>query len=538
MENNHTFDVIVIGAGPAGLATAIQLKKKLNQAKKEASVVVLEKAENIGEHNLSGALLETNCLEKLVSEWNLGEEPFISEVKNAAVKAESFYFLTSSHRFRIPNFFRLPDMRHKGSSVISINKLVKWLGEVAEKCGVEIYHASSVVDIQTDGKTVQGVLIQDIEGKKAAGESVPTSVLEAKAVVFADGAKGYLSQKLINTFEMDKGQNPQVYSVALKKILRLPSHSKFPRGSVIHTIGFPHKKDVFGGGFIYDLGNNCVSIGLVSGLDWPYRDLNPQQELERYMAHPFINKLTEGAEVISAGAKLIPEGGYYSLPQLWVNGAVIAGDAAGFVNLRKMKGIHLAIYSGIATGNTVFNAVIKDDFSAEQLSQYKQELIKLKVLKEMKTARNMRQAFSTKAGLFWGAPFSLVQHFWPFKLKTRPDHLSLSQRDILRKTFFKAAANKEFSYYAGVKHKEPHQPHISIKDHSLCRKCQGEYNCPCLHFCPGVVYSLNQEPESSEKEIISVSATDCLHDGSCVAKCPYRNIDWQVPSKQGPRYFI
>jgi electron-transferring-flavoprotein dehydrogenase len=530
MTDNLHFDVVVIGAGPAGLATAIQLKKKLNHCNSKASIIVIEKADQLSSHNLSGALFESECLDNLIPDWKQDSNIFIKNMLKQVVKHSDLYFLTKHLKFPILPFMRPSEMKHNGDKIISINSLIKWLAKKAVNLGVDVHTDFTGVDMLIENQAVKGIIVKTKDGS--------SEVIEANLTVFADGANSFLSKKLITAFNLDKHSNPQVYSIGIKQLVKLTSNKYFNPNRVIYTLGFPNKYNVFGGGFLYNMGDNLVSIGLSLGLDWPYCNLNPQQELELYKTHPFIDRLLKDSKVVASGAKLIPEGGFYSMPKVFAPRALIVGDAAGLVNMKKTKGLHLAINSGIAAGNTAFQAITNNDFSENTLKTYINELQKLKVISEMKSARNFRQVFFSKAGLLLGAPLSLIQQYLPFKLKTKADHLHTSSRKLLRHYSKENMDPKTFAYFAGVHHKDNHKPHIHIKDPAQCQKCRDVYGCPCTNFCPAKVYNFAEEKQNSD-DLIEISSSDCLHDRSCVVKCPYQNIDWELPiDGQGPRYGV
>ncbi|MCP5515863.1 MAG: 4Fe-4S dicluster domain-containing protein [Verrucomicrobiales bacterium] len=519
-------DVLIVGAGPAGLASAIRLRRRLAEARKEASVVVIDKAPRLGYHNLSGAVFEADCLDELCPGWRADPDPFVKNM--VPVERDELVYLTRSKMQPIPASLVPRHLRHQGDHAISINRLVKWLGGVAQQAGAEVQLGFAAGEVLQEGGGVRGVRLVDL-GRNTRGRKQANFLagerIEARVTILADGSRGVLSRQV--TERHGGNRNSQVYSVGIKQLIKLPSQADFGAGRVIHTIGYPCRRDVFGGGFLYDMGKGEVAVGLILGLDWRYTDLNPQREMELFKAHPFVAGLLEGGEVVATGVKTVPEGGYYALPKLAVDGALLAGDAAGFVNMRKIKGIHYAIRSGIAAADTVFDALARNDFSESSLKGYRQAL-EPGVLRPMRSARNYRQCF--KLGLYLGAPLSTIQHLLPFGLDAEPDHRSTRKRSRLNRSPDGGLDKATFVSLSGAAHREDEPSHIIIRDPAVCLECKDEYGNPCVQLCPGEVYRLR------EGELV-LSPSNCMHDGSCAVKCPYQNIDWTPPEGgEGPRY--
>ncbi|MBN1912240.1 MAG: 4Fe-4S dicluster domain-containing protein [Pirellulales bacterium] len=528
MRETENIKVLIAGAGPAGLACAIRLKRKLNSLARNESVVVIDKASKLGYHNLSGAVFETACLDELIPGWQEENNSILSQM--VKIEKDELYHLTSKHAIRFPSFLVPKSMRHQGDYSISASKLVAWLGAVAEKEGVEIYPGYAGNRLVMDQGRVRGVKLAD-SGRNSDGKPkenyLEGETIHAPITVLSDGSRGVLSRQFTDMFP--NGSNPQVYSVGVKQLVQLPKNNPFGNDRAVHTLGYPLKSDVFGGGFLYSMGNDLVAVGMILGLDWKYKDLNPQGELEVFKSHPFIASLLDGGTVLSAGVKTIPEGGFYSLPRLFQDGAVLIGDAAGFVNMEKIKGLHNAVRSGIASADAIFEAILEDDFSAETLQKYSQNLAANRVMKEMYHARNFRQVF--RWGTYLGAPLSRIQHLLPFKLGLEQDFVSTKDRAELKRNYEGMMDKATFTGLSGTTHREDEPSHIRIRDPKICKKCIGRYDTPpCVHLCPGQVYRVKDEQ-------IILSASNCMHDGSCVVKCPYQNISWEVPeSGEGPQY--
>jgi electron-transferring-flavoprotein dehydrogenase len=340
-------DVLVAGAGPAGLATALHLKRRLNQAGLKHTVVVLDKAAKLGYHTLSGGIFEPACLDELEPGWRQSDDPFVKSMVKIA--RDDLYVLTGRKAHKVPHRLVPSGMRHEGDCAISLARMVEWLGRLAVKEGVEIYTGVSAERLLLDGGTVRGIKLVELgigkDGRRKdnylAGEEIPAAV-----TVLADGARGVLSRQFIE--HAGAGRNPQVYSIGMKQLIKLPAGHAFGNDRAMHTLGFPSRPDVFGGGFLYSMGQDHVALGIIMGLDWKYADMNGQLELEILKTHPFLADLLKGGQVVVTGAKTIPEGGYYALPELVADGALLVGDAAGFVNMEKIKGIHSRIASSRA----------------------------------------------------------------------------------------------------------------------------------------------------------------------------------------------
>jgi electron-transferring-flavoprotein dehydrogenase len=328
----NKIDVLFVGAGPASLAGAIKLKQLLNEKGRSESVVVVEKADKLGRHNLSGAVFEAGVLDELIPQWRESQDKFVVKALSSRVERDELVFLLGgSLAITVPKILVPAPMHHKGDYVVSVSELVNWLADVARAAGVEIYTGFAAQEIIIDGDSVKGIRLGD-KGRNKEGEKqsnfLPGETLEAKVTVFAEGSLGMLSEEMVERFHLDAGKNSQVYSLGVKELIRLPEKNNFGANRVIHTLGFPNKlltPDVFGGGTLYSMGKNVVAVALILALDWRYCDLNPQQELQVFKSHRFISRLIEGGEVIGYGAKTLPEGGYYSLPELVVDGALIIG---------------------------------------------------------------------------------------------------------------------------------------------------------------------------------------------------------------------
>lgn len=539
MNELNKVDVLFVGAGPASLAGAIKLKQLLNQKGRTESVVVIEKADKPGQHNLSGAIFEADILDELIPGWKEKKDGFVIKTLANRVERDELFFLPGDRlAIKFPEILVPSYMRNKGNHVISVGDLVSWLAGIARALGVEIYTGFAAREIVVENNAIKGIKLGDKgldkQGMKLANY-LPGEVLEAKVTVFGEGSLGQLSEELVKRFNLGKGRNPQVYTLGVKEIIRLPEKNIFGPNRVIHTFGFPGRiltPDIFGGGSIYSSGENTVSVALMLALDWRYSDLNPQKELQIFKSHSFIRRMIEGGEVIAYGARTLPEGGYYSIPELAANGAVIIGDAAGLTNVRKLKGMHYAIKSGMLAAEAIFKAIERKDFSRSILKTYEDLLENSFVMKDMRQARNYRQVFTKagRAGFYAGAPLSLIQQWIPLRLSAKPDYKGMSRAKLNRR-YSGGIDQLPAVSLSGTTHREDQPSHISFLDPGEDDGCWKEYGChPCAFFCPGEVYKF-------ENDKFILSPSNCLHCQTCRIKCPHQIIKWQVPEGgDGPRY--
>ncbi len=537
-ELNKT-EVLFVGAGPASLAGAIKLKQLLKQKGRNESVVVIDKADKLGQHNLSGAVFEADVLDELIPSWREKHDGFVTKTLSNEVKRDETFFLPGdSAAIKLPEVIVPKYMRHHGNYVLSVSEMVNWMAGIARELGVEIYTGFAAREIVVADNSVKGVKLGDKGLDKDSHKQANYTqgeTIEAKVTVFGEGCLGQLSGELVNRFNLGNGRNPQVYSVGVKEIIKLPENNSFGSNRVVHTMGFPNKvltPDVFGGGTMYSLGKNMVAVALILALDWRYCDLNPQRELQLFKSHRFISKMIEDGEVTAYGAKTLPEGGYYSIPELATNGALIIGDAAGLTSVRKLKGLHYAIKSGMVAAETIFQAIEEQDFSRNSLRRYQDRLNNSFVMKDIQTARNYRQVFTKagRAGLYLGAPLSLVQQWIPSRLGTKPDYEGM-RRVRLNRQYSGGIDRLTAVSLSGTTHREDEPSHITFSDPAECTSCREEYGChPCESFCPGGVFRFDEDK-------LILSPSNCLHCQTCRIKCPHQIIKWKVPEGgDGPKY--
>ena len=539
--NFKKMDVLFVGAGPACLTSAIRLKKLLNQSGRKETVAVVEKADKLGQHNLSGAVFEADVLDELIPDWKERKDTFVKKMLSNRIKInDTFFLLGDKVALKLPQSITPPYMRHKGDYVISISEMVKWLADIAKGLGVEVYTSFAVKEIVVKNNVVEGIRLGDKglnkEGKKLSNYT-PGDMLEAKVTVLGEGSMGLLSEDLVKRFNLADGKNPQIYSLGVKEIIRLPEKNNFGTNRVIYTSGFPNKTstpDIFGGGTIFSMSANTVAIAIILALDWRYCDLNPQRELQLFKSHSLVKRLIKGGEVVSYGAKALPVGGFYAMPKLVTNGAIIIGDAAGLTNVSKLKGLHYAIKSGMIAAETIFEAILVGDYSSCTLQTYEDRLDKSFIMKDIRAARNYRQVFAKagRVGLYLGTPLSLVQQWFPFRLGTKKDYEGMS-RARLNRTYSGGIDRPTAVDLSGTRHREDEPPHIIFSDSGKCTSCGEEFGChPCQYFCPAEVYKF-------ERERLILSPSNCVHCQTCRIKCPHQVIEWQVPEGgDGPRYKV
>lgn len=534
-QNLNKVDVLFVGCGPASLAGAIRLKQLCGLIGREPSIAVIEKADKPGQHNLSGAIFDPLALDELLPGWRDRKDDFVTKMLANRVEKDETYVLFNRNRLlRIPERLTPVPMHNKGNYLISIDELVAWLSDIARKMGVEIYSGFAARSVIFENGAVKGIKLGD-KGLDKEGRMqsnfLPGECIEANVTVFGEGSLGKRAEEVIKRFRLDAGKNPQTYTVGVKEIIRLPEKNNFGPNRVVHTIGFPAPADVFGGGSIYSMGPNHAAVSLVLSLDWRYCDLNPQLELQHLKTHRLVKHFLEGGQVTAYGARTIPEGGYYSLPGLVVNGGMIIGDAAGTANAMKLKGIHYAMKSGMEAAEAIPLALQNNDFSRQTLSVYSSRLYSGFVGKDLRAARNYRQIFSKvgRAGFYLGAPLSFLQGMLPrLGLKRDYEGMTTARLNLPEDGFMDRATAVNLS---GTTHRENEPSHITFKEDTRDQGCFVKYGVhPCQYFCPAHVYKF-------ECDELILSPSNCVHCQTCRTKCPRQVIQWEVPEGgDGPKW--
>lgn len=539
MENETMkYDVVIVGAGPAGLSAAIKIKQLAAAENREISVCLLEKGAQVGAHIMSGAVLEPRSLKELLpNKWQ--DAPL-----NTPVKEDAFYLLSEKRALRLPT---PPQMKNEGNYIISLGELCQFLGAEAESLGCEIYPGFPATDIlyDTNGKVVgvaTGAFGIDKAGIKTT-QYQPGMHLYAKQTLFAEGCRGQLSQNLMNRFNLRDGVNPQTYGLGIKEIWQVQPE-KHQEGKVIHTIGWPMNYKTYGGSFIYHMSDNRVAAGFVVGLDYQNPYLNPFAEMQRFKTHPFIRNLFTDGERISYGARAINEGGWQSLPKLTFPGGVLIGDAAGFLNVPKIKGIHTAMESGMLAAQACVEALDTKNESPIELITYPEKVRNSWLQNELYRVRNIRPAF--KHGLWVGLANAFMETWItfgksPWTLKNHSDHKALqlaakSKKIIYPKPDGLLTFDKLSSVYLSNTYHDENQPaHLVLRNPKLAIDVNyRKYASPEVNYCPAGVYEILNTEKGPK---LQINAQNCVHCKTCDIKDPAQNINWQAPEGGGgPNY--
>ncbi|MDA1350190.1 MAG: electron transfer flavoprotein-ubiquinone oxidoreductase [Proteobacteria bacterium] len=533
-----SYDVVIVGAGPAGLSTAIKLKQLNNQL----SVCLLEKSSEVGAHILSGNVFETKALDELIPNWKELNAPI-----NTKVNSEEFLFLTKKKSFKVPNFFLPQSLQNHNNYIISLSNLCKWLGEFAENLGVEIFpgFAASKLIFNEKGE-VSGVQTGDMGLDKNGNPKdnfEPGINIKGKVTVLSEGCRGHLGKEVIKKFNLEaNNKSPQQYGIGFKEIWEINSENH-KLGKVMHSVGWPLENDTYGGSFCYHAENNQIFLGYVIGLDYKNPYLSPYDEFQQFKTHPEIKKILTGGKRISYGARALIEGGIQSLPQMHMPGALLIGCDAGTLNMPKIKGSHTAMKSGIIAAQ-VIDKHISD---GENLSIYEKEFKNSWLYKELHLARNVKPSF--KWGLIPGMIITGIDQkifagMLPFTLQhDHADHESLELAKNSKKIEYPKYDNQftfdkpSSVYLSGTNHAEDQPCHLLLKDSELTTTYTLEkYDEPAQRYCPAGVYEVELNPETN-KRFLKINSQNCIHCKTCDIKEPSQNIDWVAPEGGGgPMY--
>jgi electron-transferring-flavoprotein dehydrogenase len=541
------FDVLFVGAGPANLAGAIHLKKLAQQKGRQIEVCLIEKAESIGAHSLSGAVLDPKALKELMPDYLEKGCPI-----EATDLRDGFFYLTASGQFKLPYTPRY--MHNEGCCIISLSKLCAWLGTVAEELGINVFPGFAGTEALYDesGKRVIGVRTGD-KGLNKDGKQKSTFEpgvdLLAKVTVFGEGPKGSLLREVAQKIGIFAGKMPQVFETAVKEVIEIPPESPFLNSpdSVLHTFGYPLGLNTKGGGFVYRMKENRVSLGLVVGMDYEDPMLEPYQEFLRFKKHPLIADIIRGGKVLQQGAKTLSAGGLYTMPQLAVDGALFVGDSASMQNVQRLKGIHTAMKSGMLAGEAILSAIEKNDFGVATLREYALKVDASWIKTELYEARNFGQALSQKGlakFITVGAQYVSGGRGFVDPLKIVDDATTLKAGSLRAATNVQDLDGKLYLdkltgvYLSGAKHEEDQPCHLVIPDPNLCvTRCWDTFRSPCARFCPGQVYEMIQEEGGRRR--LKLTPSNCLHCKTCEIKDPFKNIIWTCPEGGGgPNYSI
>ena len=542
-------DVLIVGGGPSGLATAIHLADSLKKRGiDDKRIMLIEKGNSIGSHNLSGAVIDPKIFKTFLPNVDISEIPL-----DSGVTVDKTMFLTESSENALP--FHPPYMNNIGNYSASISKLCKYLAEIAEGKGVEIYTGFAVEDVIYKEGKVAGVKTKDTgvdhTGKKRKNFQEGTTV-EAGITVLAEGTRGSVTKKVIDALNLDSGCNEQIYSLGVKELWSVPE-GNIEAGTVYHTMGYPLQSgSEFGGGFIYGLKDNKVALGLVVGLDYKDPSFDVHAAMQVWKQHPFVSKILEDGTIQEFGAKTLSEGGYYAMPRFYDDNLMIVGDSAGFLTTARLKGIHLAIESGMLAANAAVKALVSGDTSADTLSFYSELFKQSNAYEEMYRARNFRQSFS-KGMLLGGLQFTTQLLTGGAgllgRLKTEKDSETLKSVNAFSGVPFMQRFNGKLEfdkkltfdkvtdvYYSKANHDEEQPCHLVLNNpKSYNRENIEKYGCPEASFCPAEVYELHTDKEGNKE--LRIHAENCIHCKTCDIKSPAAGITWVVPyGGDGPDY--
>ena len=520
------YDVVIVGAGPAGLACAIRLK----QLDADKSVCVIEKGSEIGAHILSGAVIEPGPLDELLPGWRENPPPIC-----VPAKRDEFLKFSKNGARKLPT---PPQQHNKGNFIVSLGAMCAWLAPQAEALGVEIYPGFAAAEALIENDRVVGVRIGDMgiakDGSEKPGYTQGIDI-RAPLTILGEGCRGHLSKQLIKRFKLDEGHDPQTYGIGLKELWQLPEGRVEP-GLIQHTVGWPLNQDTYGGSFLYHLDNNRVAIGFVVGLDYDDPNFKPFEAFQQFKHHPKIKALLEDGKILSSGARALVEGGWQSLPTTEMPGAMLIGDAAGTLNVPKIKGTHQAMRSGMVAAEHIHATGKEDGFDAT--------LRQSAVGKELRKVRNIRPGFARGlwVGMLNAAWETITFGKSPWTLSNHADHSATARLNE------SVAAQPEYRdrdlpprdrlasvYFAATEHDEDQPVHLQIIEPDICiTRCTEEYGNPCTRFCPANVYEMVGEGEDRQ---LQINAANCVHCKTCDIKDPYQIINWVTPEGgAGPNY--
>ncbi len=529
------FDVLIVGAGPAGLAAAIRIK----QLSPDAAVCIVEKGGEVGAHILSGAVLEPRALDELIPDWR--EDP---PALATPAGDDRFMMLTETRAIKLPT---PPQMNNHGNYIVSLGNVARWLGARAEALGVEIYPGFAASETIIEDGVVKGVVagVMGISRDGSEGPNYqPGMELRASYTLFAEGCRGSLTKKLFETYGLRDGVQEQTYAIGLKELWQIPKEKHTP-GLVWHSTGWPLKSDTYGGSWLYMLGEDLVSVGFVVGLDYPNPWLSPFDEFQRFKTHPEVRKFLEGGKRISYGARALNEGGFQSIPKLVFPGGALIGDTAGFLNVPKIKGTHTAMKSGMVAAEAVVAALASEE-RAPVLAEYPAMLEQSWLWEELKAVRNIRPAFA-KWGM-WGGLVNAALETYVFKGRApwtmghHADHASLKPAaeapkiDYPKPDGVLSFDRNSSVFLSNTNHEEDQPAHLKLRDPGKwLAENFVKYASPESRYCPAGVYEAIEDGQGGHR--LQINAQNCVHCKTCDIKDPTQNIDWCTPEGAGgPNY--
>ena len=544
-------DILIVGAGPAGLSLAYKLASLIeaDDSVEMPEILLMEKGSHVGAHSLSGAVMDPRGLSELIPDFEEKGAPL------TPVSGDGMCFFQPDSESKFP--FIPKAVGNHGNYIVSLNQLTAWLGEQVEAKGVDIFAGLAGHDLVVRDGRVTGVQTVDMgldkEGQPRSNFE-PGSIIEAKVTVLCEGVRGSLTRHAFEKIpQLTEESLPQTHLTGVKEVWQIPS-GRLRAGQVYHTIGWPQPSREYGGGWIYGMSDTMVSVGYAVGLNSPDPTSDPHMKFQRWKTHPFVRKILGGGEMLHYGAKTMPDNGYYAMPQLYHDGLMLCGDSAGMLNPQRLKGIHLAIKSGIMAAETLFECLKNDDFSSSSLAGYQKRFDGSWAKEELFGTRNFHAGF--KGGLYSGLFHGVMQMMTGGKglfdrRINRPDHEYMQKiadygrttGEILAKEKVKFDNTYTFDkltnvYKSGTVHEEEQPSHLVIADPDICNnRCTEEYGNPCQHFCPASVYNMVDDPDRPGKLKLEVTPSNCVHCKTCDIADPYQIIRWVTPQGgEGPNY--